>query len=487
MVKVGGEGAAHVLEEEEEQEEQVEQEEKEEQEEQVEQEEQEEQGEQEGQEGHGAKKGELGETCNTECNQSYETASTLRDQLAEPDSVGSVATASEIPVSPHGSEPKAGESGSTERKVQPIKLGALKRKKLSLETDEPKVKKRKKTKVVVEEKRPDAETSPSPWGRKSSRLKSHDTEEETAKNLLDEPEPKDAAAEENKQLQQSVKVDVVKVRTPERPVEAAAEVCSPVKRRSTSAKRPAAASPPSKVAAGSSPKKPAAAAASPRAAVRLRCGVCGAAARSGKSWAAHRARQHAGLARLTGEEQSFTREQEAAAVTAAFLTCRRIVCPRCRRRHFTQPAVLVEHLQVCGVQEEVPEVVPEVQGRSRRAAATRAKSRVAEFVKRITGRYDGESEGEAEEPSEDGSDDCYEMEKEEEEEEQTESEQEVESEQESEEYEEDSDDSEERPRGQYRRRRRSGGGGAGLRRAILEPCPQVLGHGRISPLPHYRR
>ena len=44
-----------------------------------------------------------------------------------------------------------------------------------------------------------------------------------------------------------------------------------------------------------------------------------------------------------------------AAVTAAFLTCRRIVCPRCRRRHFTRPALLVEHLLVCGVQEEVPE------------------------------------------------------------------------------------------------------------------------------------
>ena len=55
-----------------------------------------------------------------------------------------------------------------------------------------------------------------------------------------------------------------------------------------------------------------------------------------------------------------------AAVTAAFLTCRRIVCPRCRRRHFTQPALLVEHLLVCGVQEEVPGVVPGAEQEGRR-------------------------------------------------------------------------------------------------------------------------
>ena len=314
-------------------------------------------------------------------------------------------------------------------------------------------------------------------------MKSLDTEVEAAANLREEAKPK-VAVEENKQLQQTVKVDVVKVRTPEKPGEAA----TPGKRRRISGKRPATISPLSKTAAGSSPTK-AAAVASPRQPTKLQCGVCGAVVRSGKSWAAHRARQHAGLARVAGEEQSFTREQEAAAVTAAFLACRRILCPRCRRRHYTEPSALLEHLRVCGVQEavqeqEVPVEVPGVQGRSRRAAATRAKGRVAEFVKRITGRFDGESEGEAE-PSEDGSDD-YDIEKEEEEEEQTESEEDVESEQESEEYEEDSEESEERPRRGYRRRR-SGEGGAGLRRAILEPCPQVLTthHSSLSkPHPH---
>ena len=128
----------------------------------------------------------------------------------------------------------------------------------------------------------------------------------------------------------------------------------------------------------------------PAAPVRLQCGKCFSVSRSARSWTLHRAKVHGGCARLVGESQEFSTEEEEVAVGLAYQSCKRVPCGRCAKATFTDPGLLLHHLRQCGVKEE-EEVKVEAGGRSRRAAATKAKGRVAEFVKQITKKYDGES------------------------------------------------------------------------------------------------
>ena len=129
----------------------------------------------------------------------------------------------------------------------------------------------------------------------------------------------------------------------------------------------------------------------PAAPVRLQCGKCFSVSRSARSWTLHRAKVHGGCARLVGESQEFSKEEEEVAVGLAYQSCKRVPCGRCTKVTFTDPGLLLYHLRQCGVKEEEEEVKVETGGRSRRAAATKAKGRVAEFVKQITKKDDGES------------------------------------------------------------------------------------------------